>query len=63
MSLLQFQNLDPVLLLESLVFLPEGVDTIDHGLDQCNFGVAQSVLVGNVIGATWIEVQSVIWRS
>ena len=49
-----------MLLLESLVFLPEGVDTIDHGLDKGNFRVAQSVLVGDVIGATWIEVQWVI---
>ena len=57
MSLVQFQNLDPVLLLESLVFVPEGVDTVDHGLDKCNFRVAQPVLVGDVIGAAWIEVQ------
>ena len=31
-----------MLLLESLVFLPEGVDTIDHGLDESNFRVERS---------------------
>ena len=56
-------DLNAVVLLESLVFLPEGVDTIDHGLDKCYFGMAQSMLVGDVIGATWIEMQWVIWRS
>ena len=55
--MLVFPDLNAVLLLESLVFLPEGVDTIDHGLDESNFRVAKPVLIGDVIGATWIEVQ------
>ena len=38
-----------MLLLQSQVLLVEGVDTIDHGLNQLNFRVAQTVLVGNVI--------------
>jgi len=57
-----------MLLLQSQVLLVEGVDTIDHGLNQLNFRVAQTVLVGNVIsdaslatrfttGATGLESQ------
>ena len=40
-----------MLLLQSLVLLPEGVDTVNHGLDQLDLGVAQPVLVGHVVGA------------
>ena len=29
-----FPDLNAVLLLESLVLLPEGVDTVNHGLDK-----------------------------
>jgi len=39
-----------VLLLEFLVFLPEGIDTINHLLYKLNFRVSQPVLVGDVIG-------------
>ena len=46
------RRLDSVLLLESLVLLPESVDTINHGLDEGNLRVAQPVLVGDVICAT-----------
>ena len=38
-------------LLESLVFLPEGVDTVNHGLNKLDLGVSQPVLVGHVVGA------------
>ena len=39
-----------MLLLEVQVFLVERVDTINHGLNQLNFGVAETMLVGNVVG-------------
>jgi len=38
-----------VLLLQFKILLPEGVDTIDHGLDQLDLRVAKTMLVGNVI--------------
>jgi len=41
-----------VLLLQFKILLPEGVDTIDHGLDKLNLGVAQAMFVGNVVGVT-----------
>merc|ERR1719291_758039 len=34
-----------------LVLLPEGVDTVNHGLDELNLGVSQPVLVGHVVCA------------
>ena len=45
-------RLDSVLLLESLVLLPESVDAVNHGLDEGNLRVSQPVLVGDVIRAT-----------
>jgi len=44
-----------ILLLEFLVFLPQGVDTVNHLLDQLDLGVSQSVLVGNVISVTGLS--------
>jgi len=44
--------LHAVLLLEFEVLLVEGVDTINHGLDELNLGVTQPVLVGDVIGVS-----------
>ena len=41
-----------MLLLQGLVLLPEGVDTVNHGLDEGNLRVSQPVLVGDVIRAT-----------
>jgi len=38
-----------VLLLQFKILLPEGVDTINHGLDQLDLRVAKTMLVGNVI--------------
>jgi len=38
--------------LESLVFLPQSVDSIDHLLYKLNLGVSESVLVGNVISVS-----------
>jgi len=42
-------DLHAVLLLEFQVLLVEGVDTINHGLDEGDFRVAQAMLVGNVV--------------
>jgi hypothetical protein len=41
-----------VLLLQFKILLPEGVDTINHGLDKLDLRVAQPVLVGNVISVS-----------
>jgi len=41
-----------MLLLELLVLLPESVDSVNHGLDQFNLGVAKTMLVGDVISVT-----------
>jgi hypothetical protein len=38
-----------VCLLVSQIFLPQGVDTINHLLNKLNLGPSQSVLVGDVI--------------
>merc|ERR1719278_2171224 len=38
-------------LLRGLVLLPEGVDTVNHGLDKLDLRVSQPVLVGHVVGA------------
>merc|ERR1719249_210076 len=37
-------------LLELLVLLPQGVDAINHLLDELNLGVSEPVLVGDVVG-------------
>ena len=47
------KDLHAVLLLELEVLLPEGVDTVNHDLDQLHLGVTQTVLVGDVIGVAW----------
>merc|ERR1719458_295257 len=44
-------DLQAVLLLQGLLLLPEGVDTVNHGLDEGDLGVSQPVLVGHVVGA------------
>ena len=41
-----------MLFAEFNVFLPQGVDTINHGLDKTNFGVSKTMLVGNVISVS-----------
>jgi len=45
-------DLHAVLLLEFQVLLVEGVDTINHRLHKLDFGVTQTVLVGNVISVS-----------
>ena len=42
--------LEAVLLLELEVLLVEGVDAVNHGLDKLDLGVAETVLVGDVVG-------------
>jgi len=44
--------LESVLLLELEVLLPEGVDSVNHDLDQLNLGVSETVLVGDVISVS-----------
>jgi len=41
-----------VLLLELQVLLVQGVDAVNHGLDELDLGVSQSVLVGDVVGVS-----------
>ena len=36
-------------LLELQILLVQGVDTVDHALDKFDLGVAQTVLVGDVV--------------
>jgi len=48
--LLLFMFLHAVLLLPLEVLLPEGVDTVNHDLDQLNLGVSKTMLVGDVVG-------------
>merc|ERR1739848_987039 len=43
-------ELHAVLLLQLNVLLPEGVDGVNHDLDQLDLGVSQPVLVGDVVG-------------
>jgi hypothetical protein len=47
-----FEILHAVLLLPFEILSPEGVDTVNHDLDQLNLGVSKTMLVGDVIGAT-----------
>merc|ERR1719219_1662612 len=42
--------LHAVLLLQLQVLLPEGVDGVNHDLDQLDLGVSQPVLVGDIVG-------------
>ena len=43
-------SLHAVLLLELEVLLPEGVDAVDHALHELDLGVAEAVLVRDVVG-------------
>ena len=46
-------QLKAVFFLQLDILLPEGVDCVNHDLDQLDLGVAQAVLVGDVVGAAW----------
>jgi len=50
MSARPWWNLQTVLLLELDVGLVKFVDTVNHLLDKLDFGVTETVLVGNVVG-------------
>jgi len=52
LMLLLFMFLHAVLLLPLEVLLPEGVDTVNHDLDELNLGVSKTMLVGDVISVT-----------
>ena len=41
---------------QSHVLLVQGVDAIDHLLDELHLGVAKTVLVGDVVSDAWIEI-------
>lgn len=43
-----------MLLLEFLVLLPQGVDSINHGLYKLHLRIAKTMLVGDVVGVTLI---------
>ena len=43
-------DLHAVLLLELEVLLVQGVDAVNHALHKLDLGVAQTVLVGDVVG-------------
>ena len=45
---------DVMLLLELEVLLPESVDSVNHDLDKLHLGVAETVLVRDVIGVALI---------
>jgi len=45
-------NLHSVLLLQFKILLPEGIDTINHGLDELDLRVTKTMFVGNVIGVS-----------
>jgi hypothetical protein len=42
--------LQSVFLLEFKILLVESIDSINHGLDKLDLGVAETMLVGDVIG-------------
>merc|ERR1719445_1452847 len=45
-------HLHSVLLLQVKIFLVEGVNSVNHDLDQLDLRVSKTVLVGDVISAT-----------
>ena len=49
---LECANLHSVLLLQFKILLPEGIDTINHGLDKLDLRVTKTMFVGNVIGVS-----------
>ena len=53
MTIEKLTVLHSMLLLELNILLPEGVDGVNHDLDQLDFGVAKTVLVGDVISVSW----------
>ena len=52
MEVVAVDGLHAVLLLELEVLLPQGVDAVNHDLYQLHLGVAEPVLVGDVVSVT-----------
>jgi hypothetical protein len=46
-------SLQPVLLLQGQIFGVEHVHAVNHLLHELHLGVAQPVLVGDVVGTAW----------
>jgi hypothetical protein len=51
-----------VLLLQFKILLPEGVDTINHGLDELDLRVSKTMFVGNVIGVSYLTNKQIIFE-
>jgi len=49
---MKFIFLQSVFLLELKILLVESIDSINHGLDKLDLGVAKTMLVGDVIGGS-----------
>ena len=52
MTIEKLAVLHSVLLLELDILLPQGVDSVNHDLDQLDLRVAKTVLVGDVISVS-----------
>jgi len=50
--------LHAVLLLQLEILLVQGVDTVNHDLDELNLRVAEPVLVGDVVGVASLRFSS-----
>ena len=44
------------------ILLPEGVDTINHGLDELDLRVSKTMFVGNVIGVSYLTNKQLIYE-
>ena len=44
------------------ILLPEGVDTINHGLDELDLRVSKTMFVGNVIGVSYLTNKQIIFE-
>ncbi len=51
-AVIRWIYLHAVLLLEFQILLPQGVDSINHNLDELDLGVSKTMLVGDVIGVS-----------
>ena len=52
MTIEKLAVLHSVLLLELDILLPQGVDSVNHDLDQLDLRVSKTVLVGDVISVS-----------
>jgi hypothetical protein len=56
-------RLEAVLGCQLLVLSPEGVHPVNHLLDQLHLGVAQPVLVGDVVGHAFTTEQNILFST